>query len=326
MAPLVLHQTSLNLLGQFLALGILAVGMDLIWGYAGILSLGQGVFFGIGGYLAAMYLKLQGLAPGTLPDFMSWSGVTTLPLLWRPFESFSLTLLMILTVPGLLAYLFAVVVFRSRIRGVYFSIITQALAVAASTLVVDQQQFTGGSSGLTGFGSIFGHSFYARGTQVAMYELTVCILAAVFALAWILTRSNFGVLLRAVRDGENRLRFLGYNPTTFKAFVFGLAGLCAGLAGALYVPQNGIIAPGMLGVVPSIEMVIWVAVGGRGTISGALAGALVVNYAKYYLSSAYPDIWLFLVGAMFVIVVLFFPRGLMGLVDLARRRTGRSRP
>lgn len=320
MAPLVLHETSLNLLGQFLALAILAVGLDLIWGYAGILSLGQGVFFGIGGYLMAMYLKLQGLTPGTLPDFMSWSGVTELPLLWRPFESFSLTLLMILTVPALLAFLFAAVVFRSRIRGVYFSIMTQALAVAVSTLFVDQQQFTGGSSGLTSFGSILGHSFYARGTQVAFYELTVLILAAVFALAWALTRSHFGVLLRAVRDGENRLRFLGYNPTLFKAFVFGLAGLCAGLAGALYVPQNGIIAPGMLGVVPSIEMVIWVAVGGRGTIIGALVGALVVNYAKYYLSSAYPDFWLFLVGTLFVVVVLFFPRGLMGLAESARRR------
>ncbi len=322
-APLYLQQTPLNLLGQFLALCILSVGLDLIWGYAGILSLGQGVFFGIGGYIMAMYLKMQGLQPGQLPDFMTWSGVTSLPLIWHPFESFPLTLVLVLTVPALSAYLFAALVFRSRIRGVYFAIITQALAVAVSTLFVNQQQFTGGSSGLTGFKTILGYSFYAPATQTAFYEVTVAVLAAVFALAWYLTRSHFGVLLRAVRDGENRLRFLGYNPTVYKAFVFGLAGLCAGLAGALYVPQNGIIAPGMLGMVPSIEMVIWVAVGGRGTIIGALVGTLVVSYAKYYLSSAYPDFWLFLIGMLFIVVVLFFPRGLMGLAELARRAVRR---
>ncbi len=325
-APLYLSQTPLNLLGQFLALAILAIGLDLIWGYAGILSLGQGVFFGIGGYLMAMYLKMQGLQPGQLPDFMTWSGVTSLPLVWHPFESFPLTLLLVFTLPALFAYAFGALVFRSRIRGVYFSIMTQALAVAVSTLFVDQQQLTGGSSGLTGFQSILGHSFYANATQIAFYEVTVVVLAAVFAVAWYLTRSHFGVLLRAVRDGENRLRFFGYNPTVFKAFVFALAGLCAGLAGALYVPQNGIIAPGMLGVVPSIEMVIWVAVGGRGTIVGALIGALVVSYAKYYLSSAYPDFWLFLVGTLFVVVVLFFPRGLMGLAELAGRALRRRGP
>lgn len=323
-APLFLSQTPLNLLGQFLALGILAVGLDLIWGYAGILSLGQGVFFGLGGYLMAMYLKMQGLRPGQLPDFMTWSGVTTLPPIWHPFQSFPLTLLLVLTVPALFAYLFAALVFRSRIRGVYFSIMTQALAVAVSTLFVDQQQLTGGSSGLTSFKSILGYSFYAQGTQVGLYEATVFVLAAVFALAWYLTRSHFGVILRAVRDGENRLRFFGYNPTTYKAFVFALAGLCAGLAGALYVPQNGIIAPGMLGVVPSIEMVVWVAVGGRGTVVGALIGALVVSYAKYYLSSAYPDFWLFLVGTLFVVVVLFFPRGLMGIAEYAARALRRQ--
>lgn len=316
-APLLVPITPLGLLGQFLALAILAVGLDLIWGYTGILSLGQGVFFGIGGYLIAMYLKLQGLQPGQVPDFMTWSGMTSLPAVWWPFQSFGATAVLILAVPGALAFLFGLVVFHSRIRGVYFSIITQALAVAVSTLFVDIQSYTGGSSGLTSFQSILGHSFYDNSTQIALYEATVLLLALTLGLLWLLTRSHFGTLLRAIRDGENRMRFLGYNPVIFKAFVFGIAGLCAGLAGALYVPQNGIIAPAMLGVVPSIEMVIWVAIGGRGTIFGALIGAVLVSYTKYYLSNAYPDFWLYLIGALFILVVLFLPDGLMGLV---RRR------
>jgi urea transport system permease protein len=321
LAPLVIPITPLGLLGQFLALAILALGLDLIWGYTGILSLGQGVFFGLGGYLIAMYLKLQGLDPGTVPDFMTWSGITSLPLVWQPLQSFWLTLLMIFVVPGLLAFLFGLIVFRSRIRGVYFSIITQALAVGVSTLFVDLQAYTGGSSGLTSFQSILGFSFYDNSTQIGLYEATVVLLALTLAALWWLTRSHFGTLLRAIRDGENRMRFLGYNPVVYKAFVFGVAGMCAALAGALYVPQNGIIAPAMLGVVPSIEMVIWVAIGGRGTIVGALIGTLLVSYLKYYLSNAYADFWLYLIGALFIAVVLFMPDGLMGLGRrLARRR------
>lgn len=316
-APAVLAITPLNLLGQFLALAILAVGLDLLWGYTGILSLGQGVFFGIGGYLIAMYLKLQGLSPGELPNFMMWSGITSLPWFWRPFHSFAFTVGAVLVIPAVLGYLFGAVVFRSRIRGVYFSIITQALAAAVATLAVDVQSLTGGSSGLTSFQSILGHSFYDNATQIGLYEVTVGALALALLLAWWLTRSHFGTLLKAVRDGEDRLRFLGYNPVVFKAFVFAVGALCAGVAGALYVPQNGIIAPAMLGVVPSIEMVIWVAIGGRGTLWGALVGTLVVNYAKFYCSNNFPSFWLYVIGALFITVVLLFPRGLIGLLQRA---------
>lgn len=324
-APALMGITPLNLLGQFVALAILAVGLDLLWGYTGILSLGQGVFFGLGGYLMAMYLTLQGLSPGQVPNFMMWSGITSLPWFWHPFHSFAFTAGAVLVIPAALGFVFGAVVFRSRIRGVYFSIITQALAAAASTLAVDVQSVTGGSSGLTSFKAILGHSFYDNATQIGLYEASVGLLAIALLLAWWLTRSHFGTLLKAVRDGENRLRFFGYNPVVFKAFVFAVGALYAAVAGALYVPQNGIIAPAMLGVVPSIEMVIWVALGGRGTLWGALVGTLVVNYVKFYCSNSFPSVWLYLIGALFIAVVLFFPRGLLGVVQRAGTPRARAR-
>lgn len=321
-APLLLDVTTLNLLGQFLALSILAVGLDLLWGYTGILSLGQGVFFGIGGYLIAMYLKLQGLHPGLLPNFMMWSGITRLPWYWQPFHSAAFTVFAVLVIPLVVGFLLGAVIFRSRIRGVYFSIITQALAAAVATLAVDAQSVTGGSSGLTSFKSILGISFYDNAAQIGLYELTVAMLVLALILGWWLTHSHFGTLLRAIRDGENRLRFLGYNPVSFKAFVFAVGALMAGVAGALYVPQNGIIAPAMLGVVPSIEMVIWVALGGRGTLWGAVLGTLFVNIVKYFCSNHFPSVWLYLIGGLFVGVVLFFPDGLVGLLRRVRAIQG----
>ncbi len=319
-APLYLGPTSLNLLGQFLAMAILAVGLDLIWGYAGILSLGQAVFFGIGGYLMAFYLKTQGLAVGGVPDFMMYSGVTHLPWMWELSRNFWFALLFVLVVPGLIGFVFGLIIFRSRIKGVYFSILTEALAVAFSTLALERQSFTGGSSGLTNYTSILGHSFYDNSTYTALYLVTVIALIGALALVWWLTHSSFGAVLRAVRDGENRLRFLGYNPAVFQAFIFALAAALAGVAGALYVPQNGIITPNMLGVVPSITMVIWVAIGGRGSVIGAVIGALLVQYAQYYLASSFATVWLYFMGGLFVLVVLVFPRGIVGLFDLLYRR------
>ncbi|WP_083700390.1 urea ABC transporter permease subunit UrtC [Acidihalobacter ferrooxydans] len=319
-APLYLGPTSLNLLGQFLAMAILAVGLDLIWGYTGILSLGQAVFFGIGGYLMAFYLKTQGLAAGAVPDFMMYSGVSHLPLIWEWSRHFGIMFLFVLIVPGLIGWLFGLIIFRSRIKGVYFSILTEALAVAFSTLVLERQSFTGGSSGLTNYNAILGHSFYDNSTYTGLYLATVVALILAVALVWWLTHSPFGALLRAVRDGENRLRFIGYNPVLFQAFVFAVAAALAGVAGALYVPQNGIITPNMLGVVPSITMVVWVAVGGRGTVFGAIIGALLVQYAQYYLSSSFASGWLYIIGGLFVLVVLVFPRGIVGLFDRLHRR------
>ena len=326
-APLYLSSFPLNLLGQFLALAILALGLDLIWGYTGILSLGQGVFFGLGGYGMAMYLKLASLAPGEVPDFMTWSGMQDLPSLWKPFGHFYWTALLIVAVPGIVAVILGNLVFRSRIRGVYFSILTQALAVVAATLFVNQQSLTGGSSGLTGFTQILGFSLLKDRTQIGLYEASLLLLILAYAGVTWLVRSPVGQVLRAIRDGENRTRFCGYDPAAFKTLVFAVAAVLAAIAGALYVPQNGIIAPGMLGVVPSIEMVVWVAVGGRGTVLGAIVGTLFVNYAKYYLSNVWPNVWLYFLGTLFVLVVLVFPKGILGVVDQIRglRRRSQSR-
>lgn len=324
-APAYLSLFSLNLLGQYLALAIAALGLDLLWGYAGVLSLGQSVFFGLGGYGAAMYLKLASLTPRALPDFMTWSGVTELPALWRPFTHFGGSVVMIVAVPGAVAALTGMLVFRSRIKGVYFSILTQALAVIASTLCVDRQNVTGGSSGITGFSHVLGAPLFAPKTQRWMYEITLLVLGLAFIGVSLLAGSSFGKTLQAVRDGENRIRFCGYDPAAYKTAAFVLAGVLAAVSGALYVPQNGIIAPAMLGVVPAIEIVIWVAVGGRGTVIGAVVGTLFVNYAKHYLSIHFPNVWLYFIGILFVLVVLVFPEGLVGLARWVTRLARSSR-
>lgn len=326
-APAYLSLFSLNLLGQYLALAVLAIGLDLLWGYAGVLSLGQSVFFGLGAYGMAMYLKLADLPQGTLPDFMEWSGVTAMPAVWRPFAHFYWAAALIVVVPAVVAGVIGLLVFRSRIKGVYFSILTQAVAVIASTLFVDRQSLTGGSSGLTGFTRILAAPLLAPKTQRWLYEATVLTLTVAFLGVYMLARSSFGKTLRAIRDGESRIRFCGYDPAAFKTVAFVIAAFLAAVSGALFVPQNGIIAPAMLGVAPAIEMVVWVAVGGRGTIVGAVVGTLFVNYAKYYLSVHFPEVWLYFIGSLFVLVVLVFPEGLMGLAyrlrSLVRSTRGR---
>lgn len=323
-APFLLSDFQLNLLGKFLAYAIVAVGLDLLWGYAGILSLGQGLFFGLGAYAMAMYLKLEA-SGSSLPDFMVWSGRTDLPLFWRPFSSPVFAIAMVVIVPMVLGGLIGYVVFRSRIQGVYFSLITQALTLLTSILLIGQQPLTGGTNGLTDLRSIFGFPLANASTQTALYLATVVALLAVYLLCLWITRSRFGRLLVALRDDENRLRFLGYNPVVLKSLVFALSAGVAGLAGALFVAQVGIISPSIMAVVPSVEMVIWVAVGGRGTLAGAIVGALLVNWGKSSFSAHFPDSWQYLLGGLFIGAVLLFPAGVVGagsrLAERIRRRT-----
>ncbi len=321
-APAALSDFRLNLLGKFLALAILALGIDLIWGYTGMLSLGHGVFFGIGGYCMAMYLKLQVGAAGTyqtdLPDFMTWNGLTELPWFWKPMHHFSIAMLSAILAPALCATLLGLLTFRSRVQGVYFAIITQALALVASLLLIGQQPYTGGTNGITDYKAILGFDLADNSVQKGLYIATVLALGVSYVFCRWIVRSRLGKVLGAIRDAENRLRFLGYDPVGFKVFVFAISGALAGLAGALFVPQVGIISPSNVGIVPSIEMVIWVAVGGRGTLSGAILGTVLVNAARSGFSEQFPAFWLYFLGSLFISVVLFFPDGVIGALRYAR--------
>ncbi|AGH49174.1 MULTISPECIES: urea ABC transporter permease subunit UrtC [Sphingomonadales] len=318
-APFLLSAYNLNLLARFMAMAILALGLVLIWGHGGILSLGQGVFFGLGGYAIAMHMKLADLPAGELPDFMVWSGRESLPFWWQPFASPAFTLAAILIVPALVAALFAWAVFHRRVGGTYFALITQALALAFATLLTSRQDVTGGFNGLTDFYSVFGFGLSRPAVAKGLYWVTLAILCLAFIGLRLLLASRFGMLLRAVRDGENRARFLGYSPTPFKVVAFAIAGLLAGVAGALFTLHAGVVAPALVGVVPSIEMVVWVAIGGRYSLAGAILGALAVNLARDGISSAMPELWLYLIGALFILVVTLLPNGLAGF---ARARFG----
>ncbi|PZV14307.1 MAG: urea ABC transporter permease subunit UrtC [Pseudanabaena sp.] len=304
----------ITMLGRFLALAIVALGIDLIWGYTGLLSLGHGVFFGLGGYALAMHLKLQFPAEATdkLPSFMPLYGITKLPALWEPFFSFQFTVLAIVLIPGIVGAVLGYLVFRNRIRGVYFSILTQATTIIFFNFFNGQQQMINGTNGLTDFKTIFGYDINAPETQRVFYILTVVFLGLSYALCRWLTSGRFGRLLVALRDDENRARFSGYDPTGFKVLVFAISAVLAGIGGALFTPQTGIISPKSMDIAFSIEMVIWVAVGGRATLVGAVIGAILVNFAKSLLSEQFPEIWLFFQGAMFLIVVMVLPDGLVG--------------
>jgi urea transport system permease protein len=303
-----------SMLGRFLALAIVALGIDLIWGYTGLLSLGHGVFFGLGGYAIAMHLKLQFPPDATekLPSFMPLYGITKLPALWEPFFSFQFTLLAIVLVPAIVGAILGYLVFRNRIRGVYFSILTQATTIIFFNFFNGQQQYINGTNGLTDFKTIFGYDINTPETQRVFYILTVVFLGLSYALCRWLTTGRFGRLLIALRDDENRARFSGYNPTGFKVLVFAISAVLAGIGGALFTPQTGIISPKAMDIGLSIEMVIWVAVGGRATLVGALIGAVLVNFAKSILSEQFPEIWLFFQGALFLGVVMVLPDGLVG--------------
>jgi urea transport system permease protein len=325
LAPATLSDFSLNLLTKYLCYAIIAVGIGLAWGQGGMLTLGQGVFFGLGGYAMGMYLKLQAAGPGKVPDFMSWSGVEKLPLLWKPFQYPWVALPAVIIAPMVVAAALGFMVFRRRVRGAYFAILTQALAAAFVILLVGEQGYTGGTNGLTNFNQAFGFDLADPTNQRTLYFVTAIILGGVFLLARQLMASRYGRLLVAVRDGEERVRFLGYNPTVIKVLAFTVSAGMAGLAGALFVPVVGIISPALLGVVPSIEMVIWVALGGRSSLVGPVLGALAVNYAKTSLSNRFPSGWLYLEGLLFVVVVGFAPLGLAGMVGYARSALDRLR-
>ncbi|MFF2484441.1 urea ABC transporter permease subunit UrtC [Paenibacillus sp. NPDC058071] len=325
-APLFLSDFRLNLLAKFLAFAIVALGLDLIWGYTGILSLGHGIFFGLGAYAMAMYLKLEA-SGGKLPDFMGWSGLTELPLFWKPFESFGFAVLMGILLPALLALVLGYFTFKNRIRGVYFTILTQALVIITTTLLIGQQAYTGGTNGVTGYSKILGQSIASSDTKRMLYWVTAIVLIGVFILCRYIVKSRFGKVLRAIRDGENRVRFIGYNPAVYQMLIFTISAGIAGIAGMLFVLHVGIISPSMMGIVPSIEMVLWVAIGGRGTLIGAALGAVLMNWAKSEFSTTYPEGWTYFLGAVFVIVVVFLPNGLTGLlgkIKLGKKRRERK--
>jgi urea transport system permease protein len=327
-SPLFLSNFTLNLFGKFLAYAILALGLDLLWGYAGVLSLGHGVFFGLGAYAMGMHLMLEigskSVYQSALPDFMVWNQVKELPLFWKPFYSGAFTLAAIVLVPALVGFAFGFLAFRSRIRGVYFSIITQALALSAWLVFNRNEMRLGGTNGLADFKTIFGVPLNQPATQRALYVATaVTLVVAYLGCRWI-TRSRAGKVLVAIRDSETRVLFSGYSPARYKLFVFVVSAVLAGVAGALYAPQVGIITPAKIGVLPSIEMVVWVAAGGRGTLVGAVVGAFGVNWMQSWLTTSYPDLWLLFLGGLFMGVVLFFPDGVVGALARAAARLARG--
>ena len=313
-----LSDFSLNRFGKFLAFAILALGLDLIWGYTGILSLGQGVFFGLGAYCMGMHMMLtigkESVYGSDLPDFMVWNQFKELPLFWKPFYSFPVAVIGAILVPVLFASVFGFFAFRSRIKGVYFAIITQALALVAWLVFNRNDTKLGGTNGLTDFKQVLGYRLSDPGTQLGLYVLTVLCLGGAYLLCQWIIRSRAGRVLIAVRDSEQRVVFSGYTPANYKLFVFVVAAGLAGLAGLLYAPQVGIITPAQIGVLPSLEMVIWVAVGGRGSLAGAVLGAISVNYGRSVLTNYFPALWPFILGGLFVLVVLLFPDGLVGII------------
>lgn len=305
-------------LGKYLCFAILALALDLIWGYAGILSLGHGAFFGLGGYAMGMYMMRQigdrsVYGNPDLPDFMVFLNWDSLPWYWWGFDQFWFAALMVVLVPGLLAFVFGWLAFRSRITGVYFSIISQAMVFALMLAFFRNETGFGGNNGLTDFKDILGFNLSQDSTKVGLYLVTTVALLLVYMICRAVVSSKLGRLLIAVRDAESRVRFLGYSVTHAKLFVFTLSAVLAGIAGALYVPQVGIINPGEFTPAKSIEMAIWVAVGGRGTLFGAIVGAFTINGARTYLTGVAPEVWLFFLGGLFILVTLVMPQGLAGV-------------
>lgn len=313
---------------EYLCYAIIAVGLDLAWGYGGMLALGHGLFFGLGAYSMGMYLSLQQVGEGELPKFMALYGdFTELPLLWRPFGSFVFAVLAAVIVPMLAATLLGFLVFRNRIRGPFFALLCQATALIFSLVLIGNLQLTAGFNGLTDFNEIFGRNKYEPGTNTWLYNIAAIALLAVIALAILVVRSRYGKLLVATRDSEDRVRFLGYDPTVVKTVGFALSAGIAGLAGAIAAPVIGIVAPNQFAVLASILMVCWVAVGGRGTIWGAVLGAILVNWGRTTVSEANPDNWVYFQGLLFVVVLAFVPGGVAGLLSsLPGRLRRRLRP
>jgi urea transport system permease protein len=331
-SPFHVPNAAVGLWGKYLCFALLAISLDLVWGYCGILSLGHGAFFGLGGYAMGMYLMRQIGTRGvyahpTLPDFMVFLNWKELPWYWQGFDNFAFAMLMVVLVPGALAFLFGWFAFRSRVTGVYLSIITQALTYALMLAFFRNDMGFGGNNGLTDFKDILGFNIQAPGTRAALFSLTCVMLVAGFLVSRAIVTSKAGKVLIAIRDAESRTRFLGYRVEHFKLFVFTVSACMAGVAGALYVPQVGIINPGEFAPANSIETVIWVAVGGRGTLVGAALGAVLVNWAKTVFTSGFmAPYWLFALGALFVGVTLFLPKGILGTLSEWAPRLRRKRP
>jgi urea transport system permease protein len=326
-SPFHLSTYVVTLIGKYMCFAILALAVDLIWGYAGILSLGHAAFFTLGGYAMGMYLMRQIGTRGVyghpvLPDFMVFLNWDALPWFWYGFDRFWFAVAMIALVPGLLAFVFGWLAFRSRVTGVYLSIMTQALTYALMLAFFRNDMGFGGNNGFTDFKDILGHDLQQSATRAALFVVTAVFLAAAYVACRLIVHSRAGRVIRAIRDAENRTRFLGYRVEHYKLWVFVFSAVLAGIAGALYVPQIGIINPSEFDPINSIEVVIWVAVGGRGTLYGAAVGAVLVNYAKTYFTGALPEVWLYALGAIFIGVTLFMPRGLMGLIPPATTPRG----
>ena len=325
--PLVLSEFRLNLLAKYLCFAFPAIGIVLIWGYGGILSLGQGIFFGLGSYMMAMYLKLESTTSdssaqalseffgSSLPDFMVWNSVEALPWWWEPFHSFWFTLPAMIILPAFIAFVLAYLNFRKRVGGVYFSIITLALAAIMSIVIIGQQGVTGGVNGITDFKTFFGISFEEPGVRTGLYFATVVLLLAALIVGRLIVGSRLGKILVAIRDREDRVRFSGYDPAMFKGFIFAVAAVLSSIGGALFTLQIGLASPSLVGIVPSIEMVIYAAVGGRLSLIGAVYGAILVGAGKTFFSENFVEYWLYFIGGLFMLVVIFLPEGLASLLD-----------
>jgi len=319
--PAVLDSFRLNLFGKYLTYAFVAVGLVLCWGAGGVLSLGQGVFFGLGGYCMAMFLKLEASTPEAtaiqstpgIPDFMDWNQITELPLWWQPFYSLTFTLIAVVAVPVLFAFVLGFAMFTRRVGGVYFAIITQAIAAIATILVIGQQGYTGGVNGITDLRTLKGWDIRTDAAKEILYFVNGALLFACLVIAQYIRKSKLGRVLIAMRDQEDRVRFSGYNVASFKIFIFCAGAAIASVGGAMFTLQVGFMSPTLVGIVPSIEMVIFCAVGGRLSILGAVYGAILVNWAKTSFSESFPELWLLGLGGLFIAVVMAFPNGLAGL-------------
>lgn len=319
--PLVLDAFRLNLVAKYLTYAFPAVSLVLLWGYGGTLSLGQGIFFGLGGYGMAMFLKLEASSPENtaiqstpgIPDFMDWNQITSLPWFWEPFNSFTFTLIAILVIPTIFAYLIGVAMFKRRVGGVYFAIITQVISLILTVLIVGQQGYTGGINGITDLRTLNGWDITSDSAKTLFYYINCFLLLAMVMGGRFILTSKFGRLLLAMRDKEDRVRFSGYDVANFKIFIFCVAAMISAIGGAMFTLIVGFMSPSFVGIVPSIEMVIFAAVGGRMSLIGAVYGCLLINFGKTAFSESFPELWLFLMGGLFIAVVMFFPNGLAGL-------------
>ena len=326
--PLFLDIFRLNLVGKYLTYAFVALGLVMCWGYGGILSLGQGIFFGLGGYCMAMFLKLEASDPETtaiqstpgIPDFMDWNQLTELPWFWVPFESLTFALIAVFVVPALFAFIIGVAMFKRRVTGVYFAIITQAIAAILTILIIGQQGLIGGVNGITDLRTLLGWDIRTDSAKYILYYVNIALLVVCILVGRYILSGRVGKILLALKDKEDRVRFSGYDVSSYKIFIFCVAAAFSAVGGAMFTLQVGFMSPSFVGIIPSIEMVIYAAVGGRMSLIGAIYGTLLVNYGKTVFSESFPELWLFLMGALFISVVVFFPNGLAGIFTQLREK------